>query len=231
MIVQKVSELKKIDPNVKIVIFSQWANILSYIEMAMISTNISYRSKLEEFHKTIQQFKVPLSCAMRSFPLFHSQIVNVIMLISFKGSWFECHVPVAAIVIWIQRIKSYWSDSRVSGWTNFGSGRRIASYWTHSSNRTNKVRDSDIQNRTICFGILKTFIQNMIMSFAGKRMFIDSSSTIQSKSRFTIRCPKTKMVFGRQRNAPSRIWPSSSQHRMSKPLNHYPSIKLNHKYE
>lgn len=64
MIVQKVIELKKIDPNVKIVIFSQWSNILSYIEMAMISTNISFRSKLERFHQTIQQFKVRVSCAL-----------------------------------------------------------------------------------------------------------------------------------------------------------------------
>lgn len=58
IIIQKIIELKRDEPNVKIVIFSQWSNILTFIEMALVSAEISYRSKLEKFHQTIQEFKV-----------------------------------------------------------------------------------------------------------------------------------------------------------------------------
>lgn len=58
MVIKEIIGLKEKDPDVKIVIFSQWSNILSHIEMAMIATDISYRSKLKNFHQTIQQFKV-----------------------------------------------------------------------------------------------------------------------------------------------------------------------------
>lgn len=165
MIVQKVIELKENEPNVKIVIFSQWSNILSYIEMAMISTSISYRSKLEKFHQTIQQFKVPLSCALL-FSFIHKYgWSDQLLCISLKGSWFECHVPVAAIVIWIQRLKPDWSDACVFDWTHSGSGRRIASYWAHSSNRTNQVHYDikEMKSFALLFWKRVYFIQIMIV--------------------------------------------------------------------
>lgn len=141
---------------------------------------------------------------------------------SLKGSWFKCHVPVAAIVIWIERFKSDWSDARVSGWTHSGSGRRIASYWTDSSNRTNKV------NEIICyFEWAMIVIVFFFFFWTGKPMFIGSSWTIQSKNRFIKLCPRIKMDFGRPRNVPSKIWPSFLQHQMHKTPN--PLNKMIHK--
>lgn len=58
MIVQKILELKRKEPDVKIVIFSHWSTILSFVEKALITAEISYRSKLDKFHQTIQEFKV-----------------------------------------------------------------------------------------------------------------------------------------------------------------------------
>ncbi|XP_055320162.1 E3 ubiquitin-protein ligase SHPRH [Sitodiplosis mosellana] len=58
-IVQHIAKLKKDDPTVKIVIFSQWSYILNVLEDALVQTNISFRSRLEKFYQTIKEFKDP----------------------------------------------------------------------------------------------------------------------------------------------------------------------------
>lgn len=57
-IVAQITKLRDEDSTVKIVIFSQWSNILKVLEDALEKTNISFRSRLEKFYKTIEEFKV-----------------------------------------------------------------------------------------------------------------------------------------------------------------------------
>lgn len=57
-IVQKISQLTKEDPAVKIVIFSHWSHVLGILEEALIQTEISFRSRLGKFYQTIKEFKV-----------------------------------------------------------------------------------------------------------------------------------------------------------------------------
>lgn len=60
-ITRHVLELKKEDPNVKIVIFSQWKDILFHLQTAFTMNDISYRSNSHRFYETIREFKVRVS--------------------------------------------------------------------------------------------------------------------------------------------------------------------------
>ena len=59
MIVRTIIELRENDPEVKIIIFSHWPSILKTIETVLTDNRISYRSKLYNFHLTINDFKDP----------------------------------------------------------------------------------------------------------------------------------------------------------------------------
>lgn len=79
-IVRTIMELKESEPNVKIVIFSQWSDMLVYLERSLISTKISYRNKVDKFYQTIREFKVRnsnnfffFSLFQKAFFMFYSQ--------------------------------------------------------------------------------------------------------------------------------------------------------------
>lgn len=58
-IVQQIKKLTRDDPQVKIVIFSQWSYILGILEAELNETQITFRSRLEKFYQTIKEFKDP----------------------------------------------------------------------------------------------------------------------------------------------------------------------------
>lgn len=58
-IVQQIKKLTRDDPQVKIVIFSQWSYILGILEAELTETQITFRSRLEKFYQTIKEFKDP----------------------------------------------------------------------------------------------------------------------------------------------------------------------------
>lgn len=60
-ITRQVLELMKDDPAVKIVIFSQWAVILTNLEKAFAMNNISFRNNLHRFYESVREFKVTQS--------------------------------------------------------------------------------------------------------------------------------------------------------------------------
>jgi E3 ubiquitin-protein ligase SHPRH len=56
-IVETVLDLRKADPNVKIIIFSQWETILSVVADALKENSILFRSKSPKFHACIEAFQ------------------------------------------------------------------------------------------------------------------------------------------------------------------------------
>lgn len=57
-IICQVISLYERDESVKIIIFSHWSNILKIIETALSQNQIKFRSQLNKFHMTINEFKV-----------------------------------------------------------------------------------------------------------------------------------------------------------------------------
>lgn len=57
-IVQTVLQLKRDEPSVKIIIFSDWINILGVIADALRENNIIHRLKSSVFNKSLDDFKV-----------------------------------------------------------------------------------------------------------------------------------------------------------------------------
>lgn len=57
-ITQQVVRLRKEDPTVKIVIFSQWSIILANLGEAFSMNGIIYRKDLSHFSDTVREFKV-----------------------------------------------------------------------------------------------------------------------------------------------------------------------------
>lgn len=59
-IVETILRLKEKEPEVKIVIFSQWDNILTVVEEALFQNQVSYTSnrRTRTFYECIEQFKV-----------------------------------------------------------------------------------------------------------------------------------------------------------------------------
>lgn len=59
-IIETIVTLYEKDADVKIIIFSHWQNILKTIETALLLNDITYRSQLNHFHVTINEFKVEI---------------------------------------------------------------------------------------------------------------------------------------------------------------------------
>lgn len=57
-IIRTVLQLRSVDSNVKIVIFSHWDTILSVIGAALKENGIEFRKKSTLFYQSIEQFKV-----------------------------------------------------------------------------------------------------------------------------------------------------------------------------
>lgn len=66
LIVRKVYELKKTDPTVKILIFSQWLDILNALKSELLANEIPSRSVIntgKSFQKMVEEFKVSAPCS------------------------------------------------------------------------------------------------------------------------------------------------------------------------
>lgn len=62
-IVRKVLHLKQLDPKVKILIFSQWTDILHTLKEELLRNEILHRNifgSFKDFHTIVQEFKVQL---------------------------------------------------------------------------------------------------------------------------------------------------------------------------
>lgn len=59
-IIRTALSLRESDPDVKIVIFSHWEDILNLIAAALTTNGIENRSKSLKFHECIDEFKVTL---------------------------------------------------------------------------------------------------------------------------------------------------------------------------
>lgn len=57
-IIRTVLQLRNVDANVKIVIFSHWDTILTVIGAALKENSIEFRKKSTLFYQSIEQFKV-----------------------------------------------------------------------------------------------------------------------------------------------------------------------------
>jgi E3 ubiquitin-protein ligase SHPRH len=67
-IIETVLQLKRDEPDVKIIIFSQWENILDVVARALEKNSILFRSKTTKFHICIEEFKVRF--IFHKFPLY-----------------------------------------------------------------------------------------------------------------------------------------------------------------
>lgn len=56
--IETIIDLCAKDQSVKIIIYSQWSNILQAIGSALMDNQILFRSQLSKFHLTINEFKV-----------------------------------------------------------------------------------------------------------------------------------------------------------------------------
>jgi E3 ubiquitin-protein ligase SHPRH len=56
-IVETVLNLRSADPNVKIIIFSQWETILGVVAHALTVNTVLFRSKSAKFHTCIEEFR------------------------------------------------------------------------------------------------------------------------------------------------------------------------------
>lgn len=115
-IVRKVLELKRSDPNVKILIFSQWSDILNTLKNELLANDVPSRnvvSTTKSLQQMVDEFKVYPRC-------FLKKLSSLTLSISrFTGSSFKHNVSIDAIQIWIERIEFDRSNERVPGRTDY----------------------------------------------------------------------------------------------------------------
>lgn len=120
-IVRKVLELKRSDPNVKILIFSQWSDILNTLKNELLANDVPSRNVVnttKSLQQMVDEFKVYPRCLC--LVSLKKKLSSLTLSISrFTGSSFKHNVSIDAIQIWIERIEFDRSNERVPGRTDY----------------------------------------------------------------------------------------------------------------
>lgn len=110
-IVRTTLKLLKSDPDVKILIFSYWNDMLKIIAAALNQNGIQSRTKSTNFDNCIDEFKVSLNKTF-SVSMQLKKTDTTHFLIERKPTG---HLFVITVGVWFQGTKSYRSHAHISG--------------------------------------------------------------------------------------------------------------------